>query len=144
MTDGGIYFSERGEELKEFNIQDGYGLVQLQRQGVKVGILTGRVSGIVRRRAAELGISEVHQNLENKVEVYSEIKARLGLRDGEIAYIGDDDPDLPVLTKVGFSAAPRDAVETVRKAVHYVCKKNGGHGAVREVVDLILRSRGNG
>jgi len=89
-------------------------------------------------------ISEVHQNSENKHNAYSAIKATLGLQDEEIAYIGDDEPDLSVLEKVGFSAAPCDAVEAVRKSVDYVCKRNGGRGAVREVVDLILRSRGNG
>jgi len=141
MTDGGIYFTERGDEMKKFNTQDGYGIVNLQRKGVMVGIITGRISDIVRRRAGELGISEVYQNLENKLEAYEAIKAKHGVGDAAIAYIGDDEPDLPVLKKVGFSAAPNDAVDAVKRTVHYVCKRRGGEGAVREVVDLILRSR---
>jgi 3-deoxy-D-manno-octulosonate 8-phosphate phosphatase (KDO 8-P phosphatase) len=141
MTDGSIYFSESGDELKRFNIQDGYGIVKLRASGVNVGIITGRVSNLVKRRADELGITEVYQNLDNKVEAYEQIKAKHGLEDREIAYIGDDEPDLPVLTRVGFSAAPADAVPTVRKKVHYVCRRKGGSGAVREVVELILSER---
>ena len=141
MTDGGIYFTESGDEMKKFNIQDGYGIVKLRRAGLEVGIITGRVSKIVARRAAELGIAEVHQNLENKRSAYETIRTKLGLTDHEIAYIGDDEFDLPVLTAVGFSAAPADAVPSVRKKVDYVCARRGGEGAVREVIDLILASR---
>jgi len=141
MTDGGIYFSERGDELKKFNTQDGYGIVSLQRHGVIVGIITGRASDLVRRRAQELGISEVHENLENKQDAYEALKVKHKLSDASIAYIGDDEPDIPVLKRVGFSAAPSDAVELVRRSVDYVCRRKGGEGAVREVVDLILRSR---
>jgi len=141
MTDGGVYYGESGEEMKKFSAQDGHGIVHLQHQGVKVGILTGRFSRIVERRAHELGISEVYQNMENKAEAYSAIKVRLALSDGEIAYIGDDEPDLPVLEQVGFSAAPANAVPKIRSAVDYVCKRAGGGGAVREVIDLILAER---
>ncbi len=141
MTDGGIYFSESGDEMKKFNIQDGYGIVNIQRQGIVVGIITGRVSDLVRRRAEELGISEVHQNLMNKLEAYETIKTKHRIDDRSIAYIGDDEPDLVVLKKVGFSAAPHDAVEIVKRSVDYVCKRRGGEGAVREVIDLILRSQ---
>jgi 3-deoxy-D-manno-octulosonate 8-phosphate phosphatase (KDO 8-P phosphatase) len=141
MTDGGIYFSESVDEMKKFNIQDGYGIVKIQRQGIVVGIITGRVSDLVRRRAEELGISEVHQNLENKLEAYETIKTKHRIDDRSIAYIGDDEPDLAVLKKVGFSAAPHDAVGIVKRSVDYVCKRRGGEGAVREVIDLILRSQ---
>ncbi len=141
MTDGGIYYGESGEELKKFNSQDGYGIVHLQRRGVKVGILTGRFSRTVEKRAHELGISEVYQNMENKGEAYAAIKARLEVSDREVAYIGDDEPDLPVLKLAGFSAAPANAVPAVRNAVDYVCKRAGGSGAVREVIDLILEGR---
>ncbi len=143
LTDGGVYYSNTGDELKKFNIQDGYGIVQLQRSGVKVGIITGRVSKIVERRAAELGITEVRQNLERKVDAYEDILRSVGVSEAETAYIGDDEPDLPVLRRVGFSAAPKDAVAQVRKAVHYVCTRTGGHGAVREVIDLLLARRRN-
>ncbi len=144
LTDGGVYYSNSGEELKKFNIQDGYGIVTLQRAGVPVGIITGRVSKIVERRAAELGITEVRQNLDDKGKAYDDICRKLGVTDPEVAYIGDDEPDLPVLRRVGFSAAPNDAVPAVTKAVDYVCRRNGGHGAVREVIDLILANRRRG
>jgi 3-deoxy-D-manno-octulosonate 8-phosphate phosphatase (KDO 8-P phosphatase) len=144
MTDGGVFFSESGDELKKFNIQDGYGIVKLRRTGVEVGIITGRVSNLVKRRAGELGITHVYQNLEDKLSVYEELKANLKLSDREIAFIGDDEPDLPVLKRVGFSAAPADAVESVRKKVQYVCKRRGGDGAVREVINLLMESPGDG
>ncbi len=144
MTDGGIYYSERGDELKKFNIQDGYGIVQLQKSGVKVGILTGRSSQLVARRAQELGIVDVYQNRENKVEAYEEIKLKLKLGDGEVAYIGDDEPDIPVLKKVAFAACPSNAAPVVRREVDFVCKNRGGEGAVREVVDLIFASHAHG
>ncbi len=141
MTDGGIYFSESGDEQKKFNIQDGYGIVKLQRAGIRVGIITGRVSKIVTRRAAELGITDVLQNLENKREAYEQLKARHKLGDEAIAYIGDDEFDLPVLDRVGFSAAPADAMEAVVSRVDYVCRRRGGEGAVREVIELLLAGR---
>jgi 3-deoxy-D-manno-octulosonate 8-phosphate phosphatase (KDO 8-P phosphatase) len=141
MTDGGIYFANSGDEFKKFNIQDGYGIVKLQRTGIKIGIITGKVSNIVTRRAEELGITEVYQNLDNKLEVYEMIKKKLNLTNSDIAYIGDDEFDLSVLKCVGFSATPADAVSNVKKFVNYVCKRKGGDGAVREVIELILRIR---
>lgn len=140
MTDGGIYYTDSGNEMKKFNIQDGYGLVKLRRAGIETGIITGRVSKIVLRRAKEVGITEVHQNLENKLEAYESIKKKFNLVDSNIAYIGDDEFDLPVLTKVGFSASPADAVPSVKKNVDYICKRRGGDGAVREVIELILQN----
>lgn len=139
MTDGGIYLSNSGDEFKKFNIQDGYGITKLRRAGFKIGIITGRVSNIVTKRAEELDITEVHQNLENKLETYEHIKAKWKLSDEEVAYIGDDEFDLPVLERVGFSASPSDAVPSVKKRVHFVCTHSGGNGAVREVIDLILK-----
>lgn len=141
MTDGGLYYSSKGEVMKRFNSKDGYGIVKVQRMGVKVGIITGRVSEIVVRRARELGIQDVYQNQEDKIEAYRDITTRLGLAGNEVAYLGDDEIDLPVLRIVGFSAAPSDAVPVVVKEVSYVCRSRGGHGAVREVVDLILQAR---
>ncbi|MCU0454306.1 MAG: HAD-IIIA family hydrolase [Bacteroidetes bacterium] len=144
MSDGGVYYSTSGEELKKFNTQDGYGIMKLQRAGVKIGIITGRLSKVVEQRAAELGITEVHQNMHDKGKAYDDICRKHGLTDAEVAYIGDDDPDLPVLMRVGFSAAPKDAVPAVVKSVHYVCRRTGGHGAVREVIDLILAHQNRG
>ncbi len=144
MTDGGIYFSERGDELKKFNIHDGYGIVKLRRHGLNVGIITGRISQLVARRAKELGITEVYQNREDKLEAYDRVKKKLGIDDPEIAYIGDDEPDMPVMQQVGFSACPADAVAVIRRQADYVCVCRGGEGAVREVIDLILESRADG
>jgi len=141
MTDAGIYYSSKGEVMKKFSAKDGYGIMKIQRMGVKVGIITGRVSGIVERRARELGIQEVYQNQENKIEAYRDVTRKLGLSDSEVAFIGDDEPDLPLLRIVGFSAAPSDASAEVLKEVTYVCRCGGGRGAVREVVDLILQAR---
>jgi len=144
LTDGGIYFSASGEELKKFSVRDGYGIVKLQKAGVVVGIVSGRSSRLVERRAKELGIRELHQGIESKIEFYRLLKKKYDLRDAEIAFIGDDEPDLEVLKTAGFSGAPSDAAKVVRDAVHYVCRNRGGEGAVREVVDLILKSRGHG
>ena len=141
MTDGGIYYTENGDEFKKFNIQDGYGIVKWQRNGGRVGIITGRMSRIVARRAAELSIKDVFQNYENKLEAYEKILAGQRLSNKEVAYIGDDEFDLPVLERVGFSAAPCNAVEQVLKRVDYRCKRNGGSGAVREVIELLLSAK---
>jgi 3-deoxy-D-manno-octulosonate 8-phosphate phosphatase (KDO 8-P phosphatase) len=140
MTDGGIYFSETGDELKKFNIQDGYGIIKFQKRGFTVGIITGRISKVVQRRAQELGIVEVYQNLDNKIDAYLQIKTKLNVDDEQIAYIGDDEPDIPVLKRAGLSACPKNAVLSVRTCVDYVCSGSGGEGAVREVIDLILGS----
>jgi 3-deoxy-D-manno-octulosonate 8-phosphate phosphatase (KDO 8-P phosphatase) len=140
MTDGGIYYSNSGDECKKFNIQDGYGIVKLHRAGLQAGIITGRISKIVERRAQDLGITEVHQNLEDKLSVYEAIKTKYSLQDREIAYIGDDEFDLPVLQRAGFSAAPANGMNEVKKKVHYVCSHRGGDGAVREVIDMILKA----
>ena len=141
MTDGGIYYSGRGEELKKFNTQDGYGIVKLQRAGIRVGIITGRISTIVKVRAKELGITDVHQSLDNKLESYGKIKKKMSLTDAEVAYVGDDEPDIPVLRCVGFAAAPADANANVLSLVDYVCRRGGGKGAVREVIDLLLKAQ---
>jgi 3-deoxy-D-manno-octulosonate 8-phosphate phosphatase (KDO 8-P phosphatase) len=141
MTDGGIYYSNSGDEFKKFNSQDGYGIEKLQRAGIKVGIITGRISKIVKRRADELGIEEVYQSFVNKIDAYESIKKKFNFIDANIAYIGDDEFDLAVLKCVGFSAAPADAVPIVKKHVHYVCIHGGGNGAVREVIDLVLKNQ---
>lgn len=141
LTDGGIYYGARGEELKKFNVHDGYGALKLRRAGISLGVITGRVSPMVERRATELGFEEMHQNLENKLEAYESILAKHGLQDHEVAYIGDDDPDIPVLKRVGFSAAPANAMRSVKNVVDYVCKAPGGAGVMREVAELLLKSR---
>jgi 3-deoxy-D-manno-octulosonate 8-phosphate phosphatase (KDO 8-P phosphatase) len=138
LTDGRVTYSDDGRETKSFHVRDGFGIVALRAHGCRVGIITGRTSEVVSRRARELGLDEVVQGAQDKRKVYEAIKQRHGLTDREIAYIGDDEPDLEVLGCVGFSAAPADAHGSVKKAVMYVCSRKGGEGAVREVTDLIL------
>jgi 3-deoxy-D-manno-octulosonate 8-phosphate phosphatase (KDO 8-P phosphatase) len=138
LTDGGMCYSDSGDEWKRFNVRDGMGFKLLQRAGILTALITQEQTKLVARRAEKLTIPEVHQGAHDKLAVLRDIVVRHGLDLSQVAYIGDDVNDLEVLRAVGFSAAPADAVTVVRKAVHYVCRKNGGEGAVREVADLIL------
>ncbi|MDD2557455.1 MAG: HAD-IIIA family hydrolase [Desulfuromonas sp.] len=142
MTDGGIAYDNNGVETKRFHVRDGHGLKLLQRAGVEVGIITGRESNIVAIRAAELGIARVFQGAKNKLEPYEQILQDTGFTDAQIAYVGDDLIDLPVLRRVGFAVAVADAAPEMRPWVDYVTSAGGGKGAVREVCDLILKQSG--
>ena len=142
MTDGGIIYDANGLESKRFNVKDGHGIKMLQRYGVEVGIITGRTSIVVDNRARELGISLVYQGSLKKIDSYEEIKAKTGLEDEQIAYMGDDIIDVPVLRRVGFSASPLDGLSEVLGVVDFVATRSGGCGAVREVCDHILKARG--
>ena len=141
MTDGGIILDSSGGEIKAFNEKDGHGIKLLMRAGVEVGILSGRESPVVTRRAEELGISLVKQRSLNKAGTFREILEERSLKEEEVAYIGDDLTDLPVLRKAGLSAAVADAVEEVKKEADYVTTRPGGRGAVRELIELILKSQ---
>ncbi|MGH7232846.1 MAG: KdsC family phosphatase [Nitrospiraceae bacterium] len=142
LTDGGMYYSEFGDELKKFNTRDGMGIKLLQRAGLITALITQEETKLVARRGEKLAIPEIHQGARNKLNVMRDMIARHGLRLQEVAYIGDDVNDLETLKAVGFSAAPADALPPVLKAVDYICRKKGGEGAVREIVDLILAARG--
>ncbi|MDY0211447.1 MAG: HAD-IIIA family hydrolase [Desulfuromonadaceae bacterium] len=142
MTDGGIAYDNNGVETKRFHVRDGHGLKLLQRAGIEVGIITGRESNVVLKRAAELGITRVFQGAKNKLEPYKQILQDTGLTDAQIAYVGDDLIDLPILRRVGFAVAVADAVVELRPWVDYVTSVGGGKGAVREVCDLILKQSG--
>lgn len=142
LTDGGLYYSDSGEQTKKFNVWDGLGLVLLKRAGLVTAIVTMDRTPLVNVRAAKLGISEIHQGVRDKLAVLQELASKYGIRLGDVAYVGDDAPDVPALRAVGFSAAPANAREPVRKMVRYVCKAKGGEGAVREVADLILAAQG--
>ena len=142
MTDGRIVINNHGVETKSFDVRDGHGLKLLQRTGLKIGIITGRESEVVRFRARELGIDILHQGSRNKLEPYFEVIEELGLRDEEVAYMGDDLVDLPILRRVGFAVTVADAVEELKPLVHYVTACRGGRGAVREVCDLIMKTTG--
>lgn len=138
MTDGKIYYDSEGREIKAFNIYDGHGIYLIQKIGIRVGIITGRASKIVEVRARELGINEVHQNVLEKDIVYNDIRRRYGLKENEVAFIGDDLIDISILERVGLSAAPANSVDDVKNIVDLVTVREGGHGAVREVIDLLL------
>lgn len=142
LSDGRIVYDDHGVETKAFDVKDGHGLKLLQRAGVRIGIITGRQSRLVEVRAAELGIDILHQGIKDKLEPYRMILAEYGLRDEEVAYVGDDVVDLPILRRVGLSAVVADAVEDIKPFVDYVCSKPGGRGAVREVCDLLLKESG--
>ena len=142
LTDGGIYTGESGELLKPFHVRDGLGICQWQNEGLGTAIITGRDSAIVSRRAAELKIQDVYLGHADKRSAYADIKERHALRDEEIAYVGDDLIDLAVMAQVGFPAAPADAAAEVQRLACLVSGKPGGKGAVREIVEFLLKAQG--
>jgi len=142
LTDGGITYGGGDLELKRFDIQDGMGIALAVKAGLKVGILTGRTSPMVERRARELSITVIKQGFLNKLQGWEEILREERLKPSEVAAIGDDVQDLPVLWRAGLSAAPGNAVAEVQSEVDYVCRRSGGRGAVREFIDLLLAEKG--
>jgi 3-deoxy-D-manno-octulosonate 8-phosphate phosphatase (KDO 8-P phosphatase) len=142
LTDGAVAIHGSGSEAKQFYIRDGAALVWARRTGLQIGLLSGRSSEATTRRAAELGISIVVQGEPDKRAAFSRILSAQGLEDTQVAYMGDDLLDLPVLTRVGLAAAPADAVDEVRAMAHWLSHHDGGRGAVREFVELVLRARG--
>lgn len=142
MTDGRIIWDTNGIETKFFNVKDGHGIKLVQRAGIQVGIITGRNSPVVDLRAKELGIEFVYQGALRKQDSYVDILQKTGLADYQVAYMGDDVIDVPVLRRVGFSAAPADAQPEVIEIVDFVSSRFGGMGAVRELCDLLLKGRG--
>ena len=141
FTDGRFYLSDDGVESKAFNTQDGFGIRQLINAGIDVAVISGRQSGAVERRMAELGVTHVVQGCKDKVAALGEIVETLGITTGQCAYAGDDVPDLPLLNTVGYSIAVANAVLEVREQCDYITSANGGHGAVREFCELILAAR---
>jgi 3-deoxy-D-manno-octulosonate 8-phosphate phosphatase (KDO 8-P phosphatase) len=138
LTDGSLTPLPDGEELKSFNTKDGLGVLIAQLAGLKVGFITGKNSKGLEARASRLRIDDLRQGVVDKMPAYREILARHGLRPEEVAFIGDDINDLEVLEASGLSAAPADAVPFIRKRVHFVCRRDGGDGAFRELVDFII------
>ncbi len=141
LTDGKLYFDATGESLKVFHVHDGVGIKQLMQNDIPVGIITGRKSKALEQRASELGIKHFHQKIKDKLPVYKQILTDLSLTDDEVAYIGDDLPDLEILETVGFSVSVADAQPCIKSKTHYCTKAPGGKGAFREVSDFILRSQ---
>jgi len=143
LTDGRLYISAAGEELKVFHVRDGSGLVAIQRAGVTVAIISGRDSAAVTRRAGELGIRHVRQGVGDKGAELDRLLAELDVTAEETACVGDDTPDAPMLRRAGLAIGVADAHPALLAAAHWVTRSNGGHGAVREVCDLLLSARGS-
>ncbi len=143
LTDGGIILIGNDQEAKRFNVQDGMGVTVARAAGLTTGIITSRISAVVERRAAELKIDEVVQGARRKTEALDALLAKYGIEDSQVAYIGDDIQDIPVMERVGFPIAVANAVETVKECSVYVTKAAGGHGAVREAVEWLLDLRGD-
>jgi len=142
MTDGSICYTSSGEEMKTFDVKDGAGMKYWARAGHRAGIITGRSSPMVERRAKELDIGFVIMNAKFKLPALEEMLAIAGVEPAEVAMVGDDLPDLPLIRRVGFGVAVADAVDEVKEAAAMVTERKGGRGVVREVVEFILKSQG--
>lgn len=143
LTDGSLFVTHSGEEIKAFNSRDGHGLKMLQNSGVIVAIITGRTSDIVTHRMNELGIEHVYQGKKNKYPAFVELLEKLSITPEETAYVGDDVVDLPVMTHVGLAIAVQDAHDFVVKHSHWRTPKAGGRGAARDVCEFIMDAQGN-
>jgi len=142
MTDGKIIYDSRGLEVKNFDVKDGYGLVLFKRMGYKTAIITAKHTIALSARAKSLRFDKVYQDAYPKLEYYHRLLKDLSIGEKEVCYMGDDLPDLEILRRAGFSVGVKDAVAEVRKNVDYITKSKGGSGAVREVVELILKTQG--
>jgi 3-deoxy-D-manno-octulosonate 8-phosphate phosphatase (KDO 8-P phosphatase) len=142
LTDGRLWLTRDGDEQKSFNTHDGLGLSLLHRAGLKSGIITGRSSEAVARRAQELGVEFVHQGNLAKLAAFEQVLVDAAVSESEVAFIGDDLPDIPLMKRAELSVAVADAVAETRSVAHYITQARGGRGAVREVIELILKSQG--
>ncbi len=143
LTDGSLFYGDDGQEYKAFNSKDGHGMVMLRDSGIHIGIITGRTSEVVRIRMESLGIKHVYQGQRDKIPAYEKLKSDLELSDEEIAYVGDDIVDLPVMLRVGLSIAVADAHELVCEKADWRTHAAGGRGAAREVCELLMRGNGS-
>lgn len=142
MTRGDIIIDDEGKETKIFNVQDGYGIVLFKRAGHKTAILSARATEAVKARAQDLQIDRVCQNAYPKIKAYKKLLGDLKLKDEQVCFIGDDLPDIEVLQRVGFSVTVPNAVNEVKQIVDHITKREGGQGAVREIIELILSVQG--
>ncbi len=142
LTDGRLLLLENGDEQKTFHVRDGQGIKLFHRAGLKTGIISGRTSSATQRRAGELEITHVRQYAGDKIEAFDELLLQANVPVHECAFIGDDIADIPLMRRVEFAVAVADAVAETKQAAHYVTEQKGGHGAVREVTDLILKAQG--
>ncbi|MBF6057230.1 MULTISPECIES: KdsC family phosphatase [Thiomicrorhabdus] len=141
MTDNKLIYSDQGIELKAFYTRDGHGMVMLQRSGIEIAIITGRKSPLIDKRMRDLKVKHVYQGVPDKLPSFQDLVSRLGLELDEIAYIGDDILDLPILMRVGLSATPADGDPEVQSRVDHISTFNGGHGCVREMCELLMKSQ---
>jgi 3-deoxy-D-manno-octulosonate 8-phosphate phosphatase (KDO 8-P phosphatase) len=141
LTDGSLWYGEQGEIMKRFNVLDGHGLKMLSTSGIRVALVTGREGPIVERRAAELGLSDIMQNVRDKGAALAQLAATQGLRLEEVGFMGDDLIDLPAMQRAGFAATTPEAPAYITQTAHWVSSKAGGHGAARECADIILASQ---
>jgi 3-deoxy-D-manno-octulosonate 8-phosphate phosphatase (KDO 8-P phosphatase) len=142
LTDGRLLYGPADGEWKAFHVHDGLALARASATGFPVAVVSSRSADAVTRRAAELGLQEVHQGVRDKLAVFEALCGRYGVTAAEVGCMGDDLPDLPLLGRAGLAAVPADAVAEVRRMAHWVTRAPGGRGAVREVVEALLRSRG--
>lgn len=142
LTDGSLFIGDDGEEYKAFNSKDGHGLRMLQNGGVDIAIITGRVSNVVEHRVKELGIKYVYQGKREKLPAFEELLQQVNLKAEEIAYVGDDVVDLPVMVRVGLAICVQDGHSYVKKHAHWITEHGGGRGAARDVCELILEAHG--
>lgn len=143
LTDGSLFLGDDGQEYKSFNSKDGHGMKMLQRAGVQIAIITGRTSEVVRIRMESLGIQHVYQGIEDKRAAYDQLKRGVQLNDRQIAYVGDDVIDLPVMTQVGLAITVADAHSLVKTHAHWTTANGGGRGAAREVCEMLMDSQGS-
>ncbi len=142
LTDGTIILDNQGNELKAFHVRDGHGIKLAQRSGIAIGIITGRKSEVVNIRARELGIHEVYQGAHEKILAYESVIAKYGVKDSEVAYMGDDIVDVEIFKRVGMAIGVADADPAIRPYVDMITKTEGGRGAVREFINFVLKSQG--
>lgn len=142
LTDGSLFIGDDGQEYKAFHSQDGHGMKMLQASGVDIAIITGRQSKVVSHRMDSLGIDHVYQGQLEKLPAYEQLLGKLNLQASQVAYVGDDVVDLPVMTRVGFAVAVQDAHNLVKQHSHWITPSRGGRGAAREVCELIMQAQG--
>jgi YrbI family 3-deoxy-D-manno-octulosonate 8-phosphate phosphatase len=138
LTDGGMYYNSKGDFMKKFHARDGMGVTLLRKKGIPTIIVTKEKTDIVRKWASKMKIAKIFDGIQNKEKIVDEICKKYKVTASQIGYIGDDVNDIELLKKVGFSATPKDGIIEVRKIVDYICKKNGGEGAFREIADLLI------
>lgn len=141
LTDNRLYYSNDGNELKTFYTRDGHGMVMLRKSGVQMAIITGRQSELVAKRAKDLKIDHLYQGVPDKLPSFQALMSEIGISNEEVAYIGDDILDLPILMRVGLSITPSDGEDEVKSRVDYVSPHKGGNGVVREICEMIMKSQ---